>query len=117
VFASISETFCLAAHEVFAFGIPIIISDLDAIRPFFNTSNAATFNPFSVRSLLLALEQSVHPRFISKRAEAEELQYGSIAAAYNALLSGMPSTRSSQLDLAASYLKEQLGFMIVEAHN
>lgn len=101
IFASVSETFCLAAHEIFALGVPLIISDLDAIRPFFNRSNALTFNPFDVNSLADQLQLSTADEFIALRKQARKLFYSSVPSAYIALFEQMPTTQSEELIRAA----------------
>jgi glycosyltransferase involved in cell wall biosynthesis len=55
VFASLTETFCLSAHEAYSIGIPLVISNISTIRPFFDESNSILFNPLKTESLVAAL--------------------------------------------------------------
>ena len=108
IFASLSETFCLAAHEIFAMGAPLIISDLAAVRPFFNSSNSIVFNPFDFESLVRALLRSSDDFLIDLRNKASKMQYFSIPSAYTALFEGMPPTQPHALFRAAETVDELL---------
>lgn len=55
IFASIFETFCLAAHEVYALGVPLLVSDIAATRNFFVEPNVIFFNKFSVQAIFDAI--------------------------------------------------------------
>lgn len=55
IIASRFETFCMAAHELYTLGLPLVISDIPAFRDHFHQGNAFVFNTGNVQSLAEAI--------------------------------------------------------------
>ncbi len=81
IFASEFETFGLAAHEIAATNIPIVISDIDAYAEFFSTQNSYVFstgNATSLSNSILALFADV----INDTSHHVDLKYTSSRETY-----------------------------------
>ena len=76
IFASEFETFGLAAHELAATGIPIIISDIPAYSEFFNSNNSYVFSSGSPSSLASAA-LTFYSDYISKTLRRASISYPS----------------------------------------
>ena len=69
IFASEFETFGLAAHELAATGVPIVISDIPAYNEFFNDRNSYVFtsgSPSSLVSAVIALHRDINSNMVKR---------------------------------------------------
>ena len=102
IIASEFETFNLAAHELAACGLPLLTSDIPALREFFTPSNAYPFSAGNASSLALAA-LSLHRDVAAGLPRTARLRYGDPVEPYRRLVAvarGSPEA-AAQLDTAS----------------
>jgi glycosyltransferase involved in cell wall biosynthesis len=97
VVASEFETFNLAAHELAAAHVPLILSDIPAFREFFTDGvNALLFPPGNATALAVALGRAVADEpLMARLRSAPALQYGDPLGAYYQVVGGTLSDADS----------------------
>ena len=85
IIASEFETFNLAAHELAACGLPLVVSDIPALREFFTADNAYPFQAGSAASLVAAV-LALFQDTVAGRAKVAQLEYGDPLEPYRALV-------------------------------
>ena len=114
VFASEFETFGMAAHELAAAGLPLIVSDIPAFSEFFTQHNAYIFSAGSNASLA----EAVGDFFIDLNKgtlRSADLYYAEAAAPYERISaachqrSGLPATTADLrlLEVAIARFEEE----------
>lgn len=80
IVASAFESFNIVAHELYAAGLPLVISDFDAFADFFNPTNAYIFQRGNASDLAAAMK-----RAISTKITPVRMQYKDAVDAYRCL--------------------------------
>ncbi len=94
VVPSIFETYCLAAHEVRASGLPLLVADIDAFRDILDEATGAARYDGSVAGLVATAGDLLDdPERLATLAAAPLPEYDDPLAAY---LSGLPAVRHPQ---------------------
>ncbi len=97
------ESFCLAAHEARALGLPVIVNDLPAFRPYFNEATGALVADGTVAGLQAAMERLVEsPELRARLGDAPLPVYSDPLAPYHDL---SPRHPRAQAGLATTALK------------
>jgi hypothetical protein len=95
IMASEFETYNLVAHEMAAFGVPLVVSDIAAYRPFLATGSAYAFQAGSATSLLSVLQDVVAAVGNgSPLRQPPTLRYADPVAPYRALLAQAAAVRN-----------------------
>jgi len=102
VVASRFESFCLAAHEVRRLGLPLVVADLPAFRPFFDESTGAVRYDGTVPDLTETLAGLLDdPDRLDRLAAARAPEVGDPLAAYGRSVTVRPPEARSALATAA----------------
>ncbi|MDH3729722.1 MAG: glycosyltransferase [Acidimicrobiia bacterium] len=105
VVPSLFETFCLAAHEVRAAGLPLLVADLDAYRGFFDEATGAVIYDGSVLGLRRAMDELLaDPQRLAALAAAPGPVYADPLEAYR---SPLPAPRHPQSQSGLATLATQ----------
>jgi glycosyltransferase involved in cell wall biosynthesis/GT2 family glycosyltransferase len=99
------ETFCLAAHEARALGLPLVVADLPAFRPYFSEETGVLVYDGSREGLADALRSLAgSPALVERLAAAPPPRYGDALAPYRAP-PPLPRHARTQAGLATAALK------------
>jgi glycosyltransferase involved in cell wall biosynthesis len=97
------ETFCLAAHEARALGLPIIVGDIPAFRPYFSEATGAVVTDGTIPDLEAAMDRLIRsPDLRRSLADAPLPTYAEPLTPYTEL---EPRHPRAQAGLATTALK------------